>query len=42
MEVGGDERIVRESDGVHLNDEGAELAADAVLDALDEDFGLED
>ena len=39
MEVDGEDRIVRESDGVHLNDEGAELAADTVLDALEEDFG---
>ena len=39
MEVDGEDRIVRESDGVHLNDEGAELAAETVLDALEEDFG---
>ena len=39
MEIDGEDRIVRESDGVHLNDEGAELAADTVLDALEEDFG---
>jgi lysophospholipase L1-like esterase len=39
MEVDGEDRIVRESDGVHLNDEGAKLAADAVLDALETDFG---
>jgi hypothetical protein len=40
MEVDGEEKIVRESDGVHLNAEGAELAAETVLDALDQDFGL--
>ncbi len=39
MEVDGEERIVRDADGIHLNDEGAELAADAVLDALEGDFG---
>jgi lysophospholipase L1-like esterase len=39
MEVDGRDRIVRESDGVHLNAEGAELAADAVLDAVGDDFG---
>jgi len=39
IEVDGEERIVREADGVHLNDEGAELAAETVLDALDSDFG---
>jgi lysophospholipase L1-like esterase len=42
MEVDGEERIVRESDGVHLNSEGAELAAEAVLDAIAEDFGSAD
>lgn len=40
MEIDGEDRIVRESDGVHLNAEGAELAAEAVLDALDQDFGV--
>ena len=39
MEIDGEEKIVRESDGVHLNGEGAELAAETVLDALEEDFG---
>jgi len=39
MEVDGEDRIVREADGIHLNGEGAELAADAVLDALEQDFG---
>ena len=39
MEVDGEDRIVREADGVHLNEEGAELAADTVLDALEDDFG---
>jgi hypothetical protein len=38
MDVDGSEKIVRESDGVHLNEEGAELAADTVLDALAGDF----
>jgi len=39
MEVDGEDRIVRESDGVHLNGEGAKVAADAVLDAVEQDFG---
>ena len=39
MEVDGEDRIVREADGIHLNAEGAELAADTVLDALEADFG---
>jgi hypothetical protein len=38
MDIDGEERIVREADGVHLNDEGAELAAETVLDALEADF----
>ena len=39
MDIDGDDTIVRESDGVHLNKEGAKLAAETVLDALREDFG---
>ena len=39
MEVDGEERIVREADGVHLNAEGAELAAETVLGALEGDYG---
>jgi lysophospholipase L1-like esterase len=39
MEIDGEDKIVRESDGVHLNGEGAELAAETVLDALEEDYG---
>lgn len=39
MDVEGEDRIVRESDGIHLNDDGAKLAADRVLDAIHSDFG---
>jgi lysophospholipase L1-like esterase len=39
MSVGGRETIVREPDGVHLNDAGARVAASAVLRAVDRDFG---
>ena len=39
MGVGGRETIVREPDGIHLNDAGARIAADAVLRAVDRDFG---
>ncbi len=39
MDVGGTQRIVRNADGVHLNDEGAKLAASTVLRALEKDFG---
>ena len=39
MDVDGREQIVREADGIHLNEAGAELAADAVQAALRRDFG---
>lgn len=38
IEVDGEETIVRESDGVHLNAAGSAVAADAVLDRIDQDF----
>jgi hypothetical protein len=38
IEVDGEETIVRESDGIHLNEAGSEIAADAVLDRIDQDF----
>jgi lysophospholipase L1-like esterase len=38
MEIDGREQIVREADGIHLNDAGSKLAADTVMDALDRDF----
>jgi hypothetical protein len=39
MEVDGRRQIVRDPDGIHLNAEGAELAADVVLEAVRRDFG---
>lgn len=36
--VDGEEQLVRDADGVHLNETGAELAADLVLRALAQDF----
>jgi lysophospholipase L1-like esterase len=39
MDVGGGRRIVRESDGIHLNAAGADLALVRVLAALRADFG---
>jgi len=39
MSVGGRDTIVREPDGVHLNDAGAKVAASAVLRAVERDFG---
>jgi uncharacterized protein len=39
MPVGGRQRIVRESDGIHLNDEGATIALGPVLAALRADYG---
>ena len=38
IEVDGEETIVRESDGIHLNGEGSGLAAQIVLEAIDADF----
>lgn len=39
IEIDGEQRIVRESDGVHLNAEGSRLAAERVLDLIQRDFG---
>jgi lysophospholipase L1-like esterase len=36
--VDGKDTIVRESDGIHLNETGSSIAADLVLDRVDEDF----
>ena len=38
IDVDGQETIVRESDGIHLNEAGSSIAADLVLDRIDEDF----
>jgi hypothetical protein len=38
MAVGGEQTIVREPDGIHLNDAGARVAADHVLQAIARDF----
>ncbi len=38
MEVDGKETLVREADGIHLNEDGSELAASAVQRALAADF----
>jgi lysophospholipase L1-like esterase len=38
IDIDGKQTIVRESDGIHLNDEGSSVAADLVLEALDKDF----
>jgi hypothetical protein len=40
MKVGGVDRIVRQADGIHLNELGAKLAADQVLTLMGKDFGL--
>lgn len=39
MPVDGEDRLVRQSDGIHLNPAGAAIAADTVLEALRADFG---
>ena len=38
MEIDGKDTIVRESDGIHLNPAGSALAAEVVLEAIDQDF----
>jgi hypothetical protein len=38
MPINGTDTIVREPDGIHLNDTGASLAAEHVISALDADF----
>jgi lysophospholipase L1-like esterase len=38
IDIDGKQTIVRESDGIHLNEDGASLAADVVLRAVDQDF----
>ncbi len=40
MPVAGRERIVRDPDGIHLNDRGAEVLADALMRRLEADFTL--
>jgi hypothetical protein len=39
ISVDGKQRIVRRPDGIHLNDDGANIAADAVQRAIEQDFG---
>ena len=38
MDIGGEEKIVRESDGIHLNQTGSSLLADRLLTVVDQDF----
>jgi lysophospholipase L1-like esterase len=38
MDVGGQQKIVRESDGIHLNTTGSSLLADKLLPVIDRDF----
>jgi lysophospholipase L1-like esterase len=38
MQVDGSQKIVRESDGIHLNETGSSLAADLVVGDLDKEF----
>ena len=41
MPVGGRRKLVRQADGVHLNDTGATVALAPVLAALRADFGAQ-
>jgi lysophospholipase L1-like esterase len=38
IDIEGKQTIVRESDGIHLNEEGSSVAADLVLQAIDANF----
>ena len=38
IDVDGKDTIVRESDGIHLNEAGSSIAADLVVQRIDEDF----
>jgi hypothetical protein len=38
IDVGGERRIVRAPDGIHLNEAGAALLAETLLRRIDEDF----
>ncbi|MEK6278005.1 MAG: GDSL-type esterase/lipase family protein [Actinomycetota bacterium] len=38
MEIDGAEKIVRESDGIHLNETGSSLAADLVIQDIEREF----
>jgi lysophospholipase L1-like esterase len=38
IDIDGNQTIVRESDGIHLNEDGSSVAADLVLQALDRAF----
>jgi lysophospholipase L1-like esterase len=38
IDIDGKQTIVRESDGIHLNEDGSSVAGDLVLQALDRDF----
>ena len=39
MSVGGQDTLVRQADGIHLNAAGAKIAADAIMPKLRADFG---
>ena len=41
MQIDGSEQIVRESDGIHLNKVGSGLAAEVVIDNLDDYFTID-
>jgi hypothetical protein len=38
MDVDGKEKIVRESDGIHLNEAGSSVLADALIPLVERDF----
>ncbi|MEO6496532.1 MAG: hypothetical protein ABIO51_03510 [Solirubrobacteraceae bacterium] len=39
LEVDGEEKLVRQADGIHLNQAGNVIAADEVIEAMRTDYG---
>lgn len=39
MDVGGSRQIIRDPDGIHLNEQGAKIAAREVIEAIERDYG---
>jgi lysophospholipase L1-like esterase len=38
MSVGGRDELVRQADGIHLNETGGEVAADAIMARMAQDY----
>ena len=40
MPINGEDTIVRQPDGIHLNDKGAAFLADIVIERIGQDFAV--